>query len=98
MEEDVPIPRREGVTVLLVEDDDLMRQLTRQLLEEQGYQTLEAKDGQDALAIASSHPGRIDLLLTDVVMRGVSGPELVSRLNGSRPTVKTVYMSGYTGE
>jgi PAS domain S-box-containing protein len=98
MEEEAPTLRREGFTVLLVEDDELMRQLTRQLLEEQGYQILEAKDGQDALAIASSHSGRIDVLLTDVVMRGVSGPELVSRLNGSRPSMKTVYMSGYTGE
>lgn len=98
MEEEAPIPRREGVTVLLVEDDELMRQLTRQLLEEHGYRILEAKDGQDALAIASSLSGRIDVLLTDVVMRGVSGPELVSRLNGSRPSMKTVYMSGYTGE
>jgi CheY-like chemotaxis protein len=98
MEEEVLTPRREGVTVLLVEDDELMRQLTRQLLEEHGYRILEAKDGQDALAIARSHSGHIDLLLTDVVMRGLSGPELVSRLNGSRPNMKTVYMSGYTGE
>jgi PAS domain S-box-containing protein len=97
-ESEVVTPRREGVTVLLVEDDELMRSLTRQLLEEHGYQILEAKDGQSALAIASSHPARIDLLLTDVVMRGVSGPELVARLNGSRPDMKTVYMSGYTGE
>ena len=98
MEQETLTPRRDGVTVLLVEDDELMRQLTRQLLEEHGYQILEAKDGQTALEIASSHPGQIDLLLTDVVMRGVSGPELVSRLNGSRPAMKTVYMSGYTGE
>jgi len=94
----VVTPRREGVTVLLVEDDDLMRQLTRQLLEEHGYEILEAKDGQDALRIATSHSGRIHLLLTDVVMRGLSGPELVSRLNGSRPEMKAAYMSGYTGE
>jgi PAS domain S-box-containing protein len=97
-EEESEAPRREGVTVLLVEDDELMRTLTRQLLEEHGYQILDAKDGQQALALASSHSGRIDLLLTDVVMRGLSGPELVSRLNGSRPTIRTVYMSGYTGE
>jgi PAS domain S-box-containing protein len=97
-ETEVVIQRREGVTVLLVEDDELMRQLTRELLEENGYQILEARDGQSALEIAGSHSGGIDLLLTDVVMRGVSGPELVSRLNGSRPNMKTVYMSGYTGE
>jgi CheY-like chemotaxis protein len=96
-EAEVISPRREGVTVLLVEDDDLMRQLTRQLLEEHGYEILEAKDGQDALQIAASHPGRIHLLLTDVVMRGLSGPELVSRLNHSRSDIWPVYMSGYTG-
>jgi nitrogen-specific signal transduction histidine kinase/CheY-like chemotaxis protein len=92
------IPRGDGIMVLLVEDDDLMRTLTRQLLEEHGYQILEAKDGQGALQVAASHPGRIHILLTDVVMRGVNGPELVARLNGSRPDMKTVYMSGYTGE
>jgi PAS domain S-box-containing protein len=98
LEEETLTPRREGVTVLLVEDAELMCTLTRQLLEEHGYQILEAKDGQAALEISSSHSGQIDLLLTDVVMRGLSGPELVSRLNGSRPAMKTVYMSGYTGE
>jgi len=97
-ESEVAAPRGDGITVLVVEDDDLMRTLTRQLLEEQGYQILEAKDGQRALLLAASHPGRIHILLTDVVMRGVNGPELVARLNGSRPDMKTVYMSGYTRE
>jgi CheY-like chemotaxis protein len=97
-ESEVAAPRGDGITVLVVEDDDLMRTLTRQLLEEQGYQILEAKDGQGALLVAASHQGRIHILLTDVVMRGVNGPELVARLNGSRPDMKTVYMSGYTGE
>jgi CheY-like chemotaxis protein len=91
-------PRGDGVTILLVEDDDLMRMLTRQLLEEHGYEILEAKDGQNALQISASHPGQIHILLTDVVVRGVDGPELVARLNGSRPDMETVYMSGYTGE
>ena len=91
-------PRGDGVTILLVEDDDLMRTLTRQLLEEHGYEILEAKDGQNALQISASHPGQIHILLTDVVVRGVDGPELVARLNGSRPDMETVYMSGYTGE
>jgi len=98
VDEEAPTSRREGFTILLVEDDELMRQLTRQLLAEHGYETLEAKDGQEALAIARSHSGQIDLLLTDVVMPGMSGPELVARLNGERPNMKTVYMSGYTGE
>jgi DNA-binding NtrC family response regulator len=58
----------------------------------------EADDGKSALEWVRSHAGPIDLLLTDVVMRRMSGPELVERLSKSRPTLKVVYMSGYTGE
>ena len=92
------MPRRDGVTVLLVEDDELMRGLTRQILEEHGYHVLEAKDGIVAQEVASSHSTKIDLLLTDVVMRGVSGPELVTHLRQLRPEITAIYMSGYTGE
>ena len=91
------IRKRHGTTVLLVEDDEIMRSLTRQMLEEHGYAVIEAKDGQSALAHVLSGP-RIDLVLTDVVMRGMSGPELSSRLQQSSPSMKVVYMSGYTGE
>jgi two-component system, cell cycle sensor histidine kinase and response regulator CckA len=91
-------PKRQGTTVLLVEDDEIMRSLTRQLLQEHGYTVVEADDGKSALEWVQSHPGPIDLLLTDVVMRRMSGPELVERLNASHPTLKVVYMSGYTGE
>jgi CheY-like chemotaxis protein len=91
-------PKRQGITILLVEDDEIMRSLTRQLLEEHGYTVVEANDGKSALEWVESHPGPIDLLLTDVVMRRMSGPELVERLNPSHPTLKVVYMSGYTGE
>jgi PAS domain S-box-containing protein len=91
-------PKRQGTTILLVEDDDIMRSLTRQLLQEHGYTVFEANDGKSALEWVDSHPGPIDLLLTDVVMRRMSGPELVERLNLSHPALKVVYMSGYTGE
>jgi PAS domain S-box-containing protein len=91
-------PKRQGTTILLVEDDEIMRALTRQLLQEHGYTVIEADDGKSALEWAESHPGPIDLLLTDVVMRRMSGPELVERLNASHPTLRVVYMSGYTGE
>jgi PAS domain S-box-containing protein len=91
-------PKRQGTTVLLVEDDEIMRSLTRQLLQEHGYTVVEADDGKSALEWVQSHPGPIDLLLTDVVMRRMSGPELVERLNSSHPALKVVYMSGYTGE
>ncbi len=91
-------PKREGTTILLVEDDDIMRGLTRQLLQEHGYTVFEANDGKSALEWVQSYQGVIDLLLTDVVMRRMSGPELVGRLDASHPTLKVVYMSGYTGE
>ena len=91
-------PKRQGTTVLLVEDDEIMRGLTRQLLQEHGYTVVEADDGKSALEWLASHPGSIDLLLTDVVMRHMSGPELAERLSASHPGLKVVYMSGYTGE
>jgi CheY-like chemotaxis protein len=91
-------PRREGVTLLLAEDDPIMRRLTRKMLEAHGYQVLEAEDGKSALQVISSHSGMIDVLLTDVVMKGMNGPELVLQLMESHPGMKVVYMSGYTGE
>ena len=91
-------PRREGVTILLAEDDAIMRRLTRKMLEEHGYKVLEASDGKAALDLLGEDHVDVALTLTDVVMKGVSGPELVLRLIGSRPEMKVVYMSGYTGE
>jgi PAS domain S-box-containing protein len=91
-------PKRQAATILLVEDDEIMRSLTRKLLEESGFTVVEADDGKSALEWVESHPEPIDLLLTDVVMRLMSGPELVERLSVSRPSLKVVYMSGYTGE
>ena len=91
-------PRRESVTILLAEDDPIMRRLTKKILEEHGFRVLEAVDGKDALeAIATDHAA-IDVVLTDVVMKGMSGPELVLRLMDTHPAMKVVYMSGYTGE
>ena len=91
-------PRREGVTILLTEDDTTMRRMTRKILEEHGYKVLEAEDGKQALEVIAANRGKIDLTLTDVVMKGMNGPELVLRLIDSYPTMKVVYMSGYTGE
>jgi len=90
--------RRDGVTILLAEDDPLMRKLTRKMLEEHGYKVLEAVDGEAALAVIAANSTRIDPALTDVVMKGMNGPELVLRLMDSHPEMKVVYMSGYTGE
>ena len=92
------LPRQDGRTILLVEDDDLMRRLARQMLEEHGYRILEAHDGAAALAQLATQPDGVDLMLTDVVMPGMSGPELALRLVDSHPQMRIVYMSGYTGE
>ncbi|MBZ5719522.1 MAG: PAS domain S-box protein [Acidobacteriia bacterium] len=94
--ETVP-PKRHGTTILLVEDDEIMRDLTGQMLEEHGYTVIQAKDGNSALESIAAN-GRVDLMLTDVVMRGMGGPELVRRLSPTHPGMKVVYMSGYTGE
>jgi nitrogen-specific signal transduction histidine kinase/CheY-like chemotaxis protein len=95
---EIVAPKRQGTTILLVEDDEIMRSLTRQVLQEHGYTVFDADDGKSALEWVESHPGQIDLLLTDVVMRRMSGPELVERLSASHPNLQVIYMSGYTGE
>lgn len=91
-------PRREGTRILVVEDDPIMRALTRKILEEHGYRVLEAEDGKAALDRIATAGDAIELTLTDVVMRGMSGPELALHLTKSFPEMKVVYMSGYTGE
>ena len=72
--------------------------MTRKLLEGHGYGVVEAVDGKAALEWVRSQHNGIDLLLTDVVMRGLSGPELAAQLSQSHPSLKVVFMSGYTGE
>jgi signal transduction histidine kinase/ActR/RegA family two-component response regulator len=86
---------RGSETILLVEDQGDVRDYVRDVLEAQGYTVLLAKEGAEALEIARTHAGRIHLLLTDVVMPGVSGRELAERLVGARPDVAVLYMSGY---
>ncbi len=83
-------------TILLVEDAAIIRQLAREILVRAGYEVLEAGNAGEALAVASAHKGRIDLLLTDVIMPGLSGVELASRLKAIRKDVNVLYMSGYT--
>jgi len=94
-----PVDRRraDGQTVLVVEDAEGLRELTKRLLERKGYTVLLAANADEARHLFDEHPS-IDLLLTDVVMPGASGPELVKQLVERRPTLKVVYMSGYTDE
>jgi DNA-binding NtrC family response regulator len=81
-----------------MEDDVIMRVLTRKLLEEHGYRVLEAEDGRSALNVIGSVAAPIDLILTDVAMKGMNGPELVQRVIASHPRMKIVYMSGYASQ
>ena len=82
-------------TVLLVEDEVSVRKLVRTLLNKQGYTILESKDVHDAIRLTRDRPERIDLLLTDVVMPDLSGPELAAQLMTIHPEMKVLYMSGY---
>ncbi len=92
-----PRPAR-GETILLVEDEDAVRRLVRNMLTRHGYVVLDAPGGDQAIRLFERHPDRVDLLLTDVVMPGMSGRELAARLRAIRPELKVVYMSGYTGD
>ncbi len=75
-----------------------MRRLTRKMLEDHGYKVIEADDGISALEAIASSGVRVDLALTDVVMKGMTGPELVLKIIDAYPSIKVIYMSGYTGE
>jgi PAS domain S-box-containing protein len=87
---------RGSETVLLVEDEDVVRNLARRVLHDSGYRVIEAGSGEEALRLAGEHADRIDLLLTDVVMPGMNGRELADRLAEIRPGTRVVFMSGYT--
>ena len=94
-----PVPAPTGTeTVLLVEDEGALRSMIREALEDAGYRVLEAGMPLQALAIAESHPGNIHLMLTDVVMPGMSGRDLAVRLKPLRPGAAVVFMSGYTDD
>jgi two-component system cell cycle sensor histidine kinase/response regulator CckA len=92
-----PRPRASGETVLVVDDAEGLPKLTRRLLERQGYNVLVAESAEEAFRLFESNAS-IDVLLTDVVMPGASGPELTRRLVEQRPALKVIFMSGYTQE
>jgi len=88
--------KRASETVLLVEDEEGLRQLSKRILNNAGYQVLVATDGNDAETVFARHADSIDLVVTDVVMPGCGGPELLSRLHHRAPALRVLYMSGYT--
>jgi len=84
-------------TILLVEDELAVRDLMRRILQSRGYEVLEAGGGKEALEVAARHCGTISLIVTDVIMPRLSGPDLARQINLLRPGIKVLYTSGYTG-
>jgi two-component system cell cycle sensor histidine kinase/response regulator CckA len=91
------IPRG-SETILLVEDENVVRGLARKILEHAGYEVLEANRGEEAVRLSLERAGPIDLLLTDVVMPETSGREVADRLSEMLPGIRVLFMSGYTDE
>jgi CheY-like chemotaxis protein len=83
-------------TILVAEDEDQLRTVVQRTLEQQGYAVLVARSGVEAIELATDYAGKIDLLLTDVVMPELNGRELAEQLARHRPSMKVIYMSGYT--
>jgi len=94
----VATPAVGSETVLLAEDEALVRQMARRVLEQAGYTVLAAAGGAEALELAQGHTGPIHLLLTDVVMPEMGGRELARRMAEVRPDVRVLYMTGYSDE
>jgi CheY-like chemotaxis protein len=82
-------------TILVVDDEESLRTVLVDLLGQLGYHILSAANGLEALNVSQEYPGRIDLLLTDVVMDGLPGPELAEKLIANRPEIKVVFISGF---
>jgi PAS domain S-box-containing protein len=92
------LPNRGHETILLAEDEESVRRLAAMALERSGYRVIAAPDGMAALNAAGAHDGRIDLLLTDVIMPGLNGRQLADRFATIHPEARVLYMSGYAGE
>ena len=84
-------------TILIVDDEEGIRDVTERILVRNGYEVIVAAGADEAMELADRHPGRIDVVVSDVIMPGCNGPELVDRLRVARPDIAVVLMSGYTG-
>jgi CheY-like chemotaxis protein len=96
-EESAVLPTGTG-TILVIEDDEAIREIVAQTLRECGYTVLKASGAKDGLPLGEHYDGRIDLLMCDVVMPGMSGPEIASKVLAARPGLPVLYISGYTGK
>jgi two-component system, cell cycle sensor histidine kinase and response regulator CckA len=85
-------------TILLVEDEEPLRKVIIELLTQIGYHVLSAANGKEAIEVAKTYPDKIHLLITDVIMPEISGPELAGELCTARPDLKVIYISGYTDD
>jgi DNA-binding NtrC family response regulator len=93
---DLPAAGKGSETILLVEDEEAVRELAGRILSAKGYSVVAAKSTQEAERIAASHTGEIHLLLTDIIMPGTSGRELAQRITARHLRTRVLYMSGYT--
>jgi two-component system, cell cycle sensor histidine kinase and response regulator CckA len=93
-----PIREVQSATILLVEDDPAVRRVTSRMLSRMGHIVLEARDAEEALSVAEEQNGRLDVVLTDVVLPTMGGPQLVQRIKDRWPWVRVLYASGYTNE
>jgi DNA-binding NtrC family response regulator len=91
-----PAVKRASETVLLVEDEAGVRHLSKRILDKAGYRVLEAANGDEAERLFTHHADSIDLIVTDVIMPGCGGPELIGRLQVHTPGLRVLYMSGYS--
>jgi two-component system cell cycle sensor histidine kinase/response regulator CckA len=88
-------PASHAAVILLVEDESMVREITGEVLSHAGYRVLETSNAREALQVASQHQGRIDLLLTDIVMPEMNGADLADHMLNQQPDLVTVFMSGY---
>lgn len=88
-------PPLNSTVILLVEDEAIVREITGEVLVHAGYRVLESSNAREALEVASNHPGKIDVLLTDIVMPEMNGADLALRMLSDQPDLVTIFMSGY---
>jgi CheY-like chemotaxis protein len=91
-----PVALRGSETILVVEDQDQLRKMAVRVLRDYGYEVIESANPEEALLHSERYAGPIHLMLTDVIMPGMTGPELVGRIKSARPSMEIVYMSGYS--